>query len=106
MDWRTENKREDELERLHVQLQAESPGTFRVRVNTPERGAVLSPLLCSLAHDLNNHPGAVIGHCEFLIALPSIDSDTRKHVTAILDIAHRAATRINGAACPIRKIEK
>ena len=82
------------------------PGMFRVRVNDQLMGQpVMSAPQCTLAHDLNNYLGVVIGRCELLLDHASKDAQVARHSSAILDAARKMANLIRGRTCEMRNLE-
>lgn len=78
----------------------ENPGLFRVRVNDRVIGQpVVSAPQCKLGHDLNNYLGVVIGHCELLAELAPKDAAAAKHLSDILEAAHKMAAVIRASPC-------
>jgi len=60
---------------------------------------------CTLAHDLNNYLGVVIGRCELLADHASEDAQVARHLSAILEAACKMADFIRGSACGIMHLE-
>jgi len=109
-------RRQAHLEQLRVQFYAEmstvrhsettKPGMFRIVVNDRLIGQpVMSAPQCTLAHDLNNYLGVVIGRCELLVDHASKDAQVARHSSAILDAARKMADLIRGSTCEMRTLE-
>jgi len=76
-------------------------GIFRVQINDRSIGQpVVSAPQCMLIHDLNNHLGVVIGRCQLLVDYVSRDVEAARHLSLILETAHKMAERIHGSVCP------
>jgi hypothetical protein len=108
-------RRQAHLEDVRAQLYAElstvrhsettKPGMFRVLVNDRLIGQpVMSTPRCTLAHDLNNYLGVVIGRCELLADHASKDAQVARHSSAILDAARKMADLIRGSTCKMSNL--
>lgn len=82
------------------------PGMFRVLINDRVIGQpVMSAPQCTLAHDLNNYLGVVIGRCELLVDHASKDAQVARHSSAILDAARKMVDLIRRSTCKMRNLE-
>jgi hypothetical protein len=102
-------RRQDDLKQVRARLYAElstvrhsemaKEGSFRVRINDPSIGhPVMSVPQYALVHDLTNYLSVVIGHCELLRDSVPKDAEAAKHLSVILDSAHKMAKRIHESA--------
>jgi len=109
-------RRQAHLEEIRARFYAElstvrhsettKPGMFRVLLNDRLIGQpVMSAPQCTLAHDLNNYLGVVIGRCELLVDHAPKDAQAAKHSSAILDAARKMANLIRGSTCEMRNLE-
>ena len=109
-------RRQAHMERVRARFYAElstvrysettKPGMFRVLVNDRFLGQpVISAPQCTLAHDLNNYLGVVIGRCELLADHAYKDAQVAMHSSAILDAARKMADLIRGSTCEMRNLE-
>ena len=103
-------RRQEQLEQIREGLYSElcatrrgAQKTFRVSITDHTVGKkVTSSPQCVLRHDLNNYLGVLIGRCELLAELIPTDSE-RQHLTVILEMARKMASRLAGDVCPVQK---
>ena len=104
-------KRQEHLEQLRHRLYSELCATrhgaqkiFRVSMTDHAFGQkVMSSPQCVLRHDLNNYLGVLIGRCELLAELIPTDSVEAKHLTAMLEMVRKMASRLAGDVGPLQK---
>lgn len=109
-------RRQEDLEqirqRLYSELCATRDGahrvqkTFQISMTDSVFGQKLtSSPQCVLRHDLNNYLGVLVGRCELLRELIPTDSVQRKHLTIMLEMAHKMASRLASDICPVQDTE-
>ena len=106
-------ERQEHLEQLRQRLYSESCATqhgaqkiFRISMTDHAFGQRLtSSPQCVLRHDLNNYLGVLIGRCELVAELIPTDSVETKHLTVVLEMARKMASRLAGAVCPRQESE-